>query len=110
MEKILYSQFENAEDILSQLKKKLRPKEQSKVLTLFLAWREIVGEKLAELSKPVGLSNDKKLYVTCRNSAISQELYMLKNQILKSLQFYARGLNLKVDDVCFSHKNWEKYN
>ena len=110
MGKILYSKFENAGDILLELKKKLKPRKQSKVLTLFLAWSEIAGQKMAELSKPVGLSKDKTLIVACKNSMISQELYLNKIRILKSVQFYAQNLQLKVDDVCFSHKIWEKYN
>ena len=110
MEKILYSQFESAEDILSALKKKLQPKKQSKVLTLFLAWREIVGQKLAEFSKPIGLTKDKTLIVACKNSMISQELYFQKQSILKRTQSYAQNLQLKVEDICFSHKIWEKYN
>ena len=109
MEKILYTQFENVGDILSKLKKKLQPKKQSKVVTLFLAWREIAGNKLAEFSKPVGLSKDKTLIVACKNSMISQELYLQKTRILKSVQFYANNLQLNVEDVCFSHKIWEKY-
>ena len=55
MGKILYSKFENVGDILSQLKRELKPKEQSKVMTLFLMWKEIAGAKMAEFSKPIGL-------------------------------------------------------
>ena len=110
MEKILYSQFESAEDILAALKKKLQPKKQSKVLTLFLAWNEIAGQKLAEFSKPVGLTKDKTLIVACKNSMISQELYLQKQQILIRTQSYAQSLQLKVGDICFSHKIWGKYN
>ena len=110
MEKILYSQFESAEDILSLIKRKLQPKKQSKVLTLFLAWKEIVGQKLAQYSRPVGLNKNKTLIVACKNSMISQELYFQKQRILKSTQFYAQNLQLKVEDICFSHKIWDKYN
>ncbi|MBQ7449965.1 DUF721 domain-containing protein [bacterium] len=110
MEKILYSNFESVGDILSELKKKLQPKKQSKVLTLFLAWNEIAGQKLAQFSKPVGLSKDKTLIVACKNSMISQELYLQKQRILNSAQFYAESLKLTVKDICFSHKIWGKYN
>ncbi len=110
MEKILYSKFENVGDILAELKKKLKPKEKSKVMTLFLTWNDIVGSKLAEFSRPVGLSKEKTLIVACKNSMISQELYMSKARILKSVQFYADSLKLKVVDICFSHKIWGKYN
>ena len=75
-----------------------------------MAWSDVVGHKLAELSRPIGLSKDKTLIVACKNSMISQELYLNKIRILKSVQFYAENLQLKVDDICFSHKIWEKYN
>lgn len=110
MGKILYSKFESAGDILSDLKKKLQPKKQSKVLTLFLTWREVAGDKLAQFSKPVGLSKDKTLIVACQNSMISQELYLNKARILKSVQFYAQSMQLTVNDIRFSHKIWGKYN
>ena len=110
MGKILYSKFESAADIISELKKKIQPKKQSKVLTLFLAWSDIAGQKLAQFSKHVGLSKDKTLIVACKNSMISQELYLQKQRILKSAQFYAQNLKLKVEDICFSHKIWGKYN
>ena len=110
MEKILYTQFESVGDVLSELRKKLQPKKQSKVLTLFLAWNEIVGQKIAEFSKPVGLTKDKTLIVACKNSMISQELYLQKPQILVRTKSYAQNLQLKVEDICFSHKIWGKYN
>ena len=110
MEKILYSQFESAQEILSELRKKLQPKKQSKVLTLFLAWNEIAGQKLAQFSKPIGLTRDKTLIVACKNSMISQELYLKKQVILTRTQSYAQNLQLKVEDICFSHKIWGKYN
>ena len=109
MQKILYTSFESIGDILSELKKKLKPKKQSKVLTLFLVWNDVAGTKLAEFSRPVGLSKEKTLIVACKNPAVSQELYLIKSRILKSVQFYANDLGLKVDDICFSHKIWDKY-
>lgn len=109
MEKILYTKFEKVGDILEELKKKLQPKKQSKVLTLFLTWKDVVGGKMAEFSRPIGLSKEKTLIVACKNSMISQELYLNKSRILKSVQFYADSLKLKVEDICFSHKIWEKY-
>ena len=110
MEKILYSKFENVGDLLDRFKKSFKPKEKSKVTTLFLTWKEIVGDKMAGMSKPVGLSKNKTLIVVCKNSLITQELYLTKARILKAVQFYAESLNLKVNDVCFSHKDWGKYN
>ena len=109
MEKILYSKFENIGDIMEELKKKLKPKQKSKEMTLFLMWNDIAGSKLAGFSRPISLKN-KTLMVVCKNSLISQELYLSKAKILKSVQFYADSLKLKVDDIYFSYENWEKYN
>jgi len=110
MRRILYSNFESSHDIVEDLLKKMQPKKQSKVLTLFYAWRDIVGIKLSEMSKPVGLSKEKTLIVACKNSMISQELYLSKPRILKSIKYYAENLQVQVEDVCFSHKIWGKYN
>ena len=77
MDKILYTKFENIGDILQEFKKKLGPRKQSKITTLFLTWREIVGNKMAEVSRPVGLSKEKILFVTCKNSLITQGSVLL---------------------------------
>jgi len=107
--KILYSDFESTHDILENLLKKMQMKKQSKVFTLSYAWKDIVGVKMSELSKPIGVAQDKTLIVACKNPMVSQELYLNKTQILKSAKFYAESMHLQVENVCFSHKIWDKY-
>jgi predicted nucleic acid-binding Zn ribbon protein len=105
--KILYSNFE---DIGSIVKVMLEDKEIKKAVTrnnLYLFWKKIVGEKLAESSKPYGMTSNYTMIIACKSSVVAQELTMQKQQILENLEPYAKSLKIKVKDFKFDTKKWE---
>lgn len=59
---------------------------------VFLAWKPIVGELLAERSQPLKLEN-KLLYVGVQNSTWMQELILLKQDILDKFANYGEEIN-----------------
>ncbi len=69
-----------------------------------LRWHEIVGERLAEVSKPEYIRN-KALIVRVLHPAWAQELAMIKPVLLESLAHYlqpgdvVRDMVFRVDDV-----------
>ncbi len=77
----------------------------SKIAIFFSFWGEIVGKKYSENSKPYSF-NLGKLYVTCKNSFVLQEISMYKKDILKKANIYSKAVDLKIDDIVFSYKNW----
>ncbi len=77
-----------------------------KCSTLFSFWEEIVGFKFAKFTRPTSIKFE-KLYVECKNSAITQELTMFSKKIIEKIMVYATPLGIKVSDIVFSYKNWK---
>ncbi len=77
-----------------------------KCSTLFSFWEEIVGFKFAKFTRPTSIKYE-KLYVECKNSAITQELTMFQKKIIEKIMVYAAPLGIKVSDIVFSYKNWK---
>ena len=77
-----------------------------KCSTLFSFWEEIVGFKFAKFTRPTAIKFE-KLYVECKNSAITQELSMFSKKIIDKVMIYAAPLGVKVSDIVFSYKNWK---
>lgn len=80
-----------------------------KVSTFFSFWSNIVGRKFEKKSKPYSIKSG-KLYVTCENTVVVQELSMFKTEVLKKLSPYARGLEIEIEDIVFNYKNWFELN
>ncbi len=79
----------------------------SKQITLFSFWGNVVGEKFIKNSKPYSYKF-KKLFVSCKNSFVAQELLMYKKEILKKASVYANALELEIKDIVFEYKNWRE--
>jgi hypothetical protein len=78
-----------------------------KASTLFGFWGKIVGRKFEKFSKPTSLKF-KKLYVSCQNSYVAQELGLFKTDLLKKIAPYAEPLGLEVSDIVRSYKDWRE--
>lgn len=73
--------------------------------TIFSFWGQIVGKKFINSSKPMSIRNF-KLYVSCENSFVVQELMMYKKVLLKKLLPYSSALGVEISDILFEYKNW----
>lgn len=76
-----------------------------KYSTLFSFWSQIAGKKFENTSKPYSIKNS-KLFVSCENSYVVQELLMYKNILLKKILPYSSALGIDVLDIVFDYKNW----
>ena len=76
-----------------------------KCSTIFSFWGDIVGKKFEKLTKPDGIKAS-KLKVLCKNAAVASELTMFKSQLLKKVQTYSNPLEIEVNDIIFSYKDW----
>lgn len=104
--KVLYTNFEGIDDILSKM---LDDKEFKKGLTrsnLFKFWKKVVGEKFENNSKPYSMSTNSTMIVACKSSIVAQELMLRKTKILKDLAPYLKSLKLTVKDLRFDAKRW----
>lgn len=52
---------------------------------IFVKWREIVGEEIAQHSEPIEIKED-RLFIKCTSTAWATQLNIVKNQLLESIQ------------------------
>lgn len=106
--KIKYSNFHSIQEVMNSLDFNYKPDETHKKETFFSEWKNIVGEKLAKVSKPFDITDKKILIISCMNSYIANELFLLKKDILTVIQDKLDELNLQVKDIIFDYKNWKR--
>lgn len=98
--------FNSISEILgSTLESKAEFSNLTKKVTLFSFWGTIVGKKFINSTRPYALKHG-KLFVTCANSYALQDLMMYKYQLLEKLKPYAKGLEIEINDIVLSAKNW----
>nr|MDK2851139.1 hypothetical protein [Candidatus Cloacimonadota bacterium] len=64
---------------------------------IFMNWKRIVGELLAEKSYPIKIDRD-TLFVAVENNAWMQELVLLKNDIIN---YYKKNCHEDLNDIIF---------
>lgn len=106
MKKILYTNFDGMDEIISSI---MGSKDMKKLITrnnLYQFWDKTVGEKFAKLSFPYGMTKGNVMIIACKNSMVGQELVLRKHDILEKLIPFAKSLNIKVLDLKFDPKKW----
>ena len=58
---------------------------------IFVRWREVVGEEIANHSEPVEVKEE-KLFIKCSSTAWATQLNLVKLQLLESIQKIAPGI------------------
>lgn len=134
MKKILYSNFEGIDDILSDMLNTTDSKQTKKYKksndkdldfadlnnstknlikrainrkTLYKFWNKAVGEKFGKMSFPYGMAPNYTMIIACKNAIVVQELLLKKLDILENLQPYVKSLNMTVKDLKFDPKKWD---
>ncbi len=103
---VRYSEMFSIASALEEFKKKHNFDAAIKKATFFKFWSKVVGKKFQEVSKPVSINSNGVLQVACKNSLVTGELFMFKDDILKKMQPYTAPLKLEITDIVFSHKIW----
>ena len=97
MSKLNNTDFQSIQEILSAMdfKKDFAPVDGE---ALFEGWKQCVGEKVSGLSKPLNLSQDGVLTISCANSLVANELYMERHNLLQIVRenFKNLGIEIKV--------------
>lgn len=107
MKKILYTNFQNIDEIISELAKQKDFKRAITRNNLYKFWAKVVGEKFAQNSKPYSMLKN-TMIVACKTPIVAQELLLQKFQILEKLKPYTESLHIKVADIKFDSKKWTK--
>src|SRR5574344_2926443 len=104
MKKVLYTDFEDAGSIISEMMNSPELKRAVSRNNLYKFWDKLVGEKLASSSKPYGMRGGGVLVIACKTSIVAQELMLRKARILKEMTPYLKSLRISVKDICFDCK------
>ena len=88
----------------SQLIYRLGGEEHQRFIQLYLGWKPVVGELLAERSHPIKVERD-ILFVGVENNAWMQELNLLKSKIIKE---YKAICKIELRDIVLVIKSNKK--
>ena len=108
MKKVLYTNFVSTEEIIADM---LENKDIKKAVTrsnLYKFWSKVAGEKFADKSKPYSMLGGGVMVIACENAIVAQELMLKKTQLLVKFQPYLESLKIKVTDLRFDPKKWER--
>jgi hypothetical protein len=107
MSKVLYTDFEGVEDIISSMMDNPQLKKAITKTNLYKFWDSILPEKFRGKSKPFGMLPGGIMTVACQNPIVAQELSLHKIMLIKKFEPYAKSLKIRVQDLKFDPKRWE---
>ena len=107
MSKVLYTDFEGVDDIISSMMDNPQLKKALTKTNMYKFWDSILPEKFRGKSKPYGMLPGGIMTVACQNPVVAQELSLHKVMLLKKFEPYAKSLKLRVLDLKFDPKRWE---
>ena len=108
MSKILYTDFEGVETIISSMMDNPLLKKAITKTNLFKFWESILPEKFKNKSKPFSMLPGGIMTVACKNPVVAQELSLHKIMLIKKFEPYAKSMNMKVVDLRFDPKRWSE--
>ena len=107
MSKVLYTDFEGVEDIISSMMDNPQLKKAITKTNLYKFWDSILPDKFRGKSKPCGMLPGGIMTVACQNPIVAQELSLHKIMLIKKFEPYAKSLKIRVQDLKFDPKRWE---
>ena len=106
MSKVLYTDFEGVENVISAMMDSPMLKKGITKMNLFKFWDNILPEKFKGKSKPYGMLPGGVMTVACQNPVVAQVLSLHKIMLLKKFEPYAQTLKMRVVDLKFDPKKW----
>lgn len=106
MKKILYTKFQNIEDIIAQMMKDAAIRKAVTRTNLCKFWNKVAGEKFAQNSKPYSMIKGSIMVIACKTPTVAQELLLRKTQLMVKFKPYVESLNMKLTDLRFDAKKW----
>ena len=106
MSKILYTDFEGVEDVITSMMDNPMLKKAITRTNLYKFWDSILPEKFRGKSKPYGMLPGGIMTVACQNPIVAQELSLHKIMLIKKFEPYAKSLKMRVVDLRFDPKRW----
>ncbi len=106
MKKILYTKFQNMDEIIAKLMERTEIRKAITRANLCKFWRKVAGEKFAQNSKPYSMIKGSIMVIACKTPTVAQELMLRKTQLLVKFKPYVESLQMKLTDLRFDAKKW----
>ena len=110
MGKVLYTDFTGIDDIVNSMMDNPHYKKAMARTNLYNLWDGIMPEKIRGKSKPFSMLPGGTMVVACQNPVVAQELSLKKVLLMKKFEPYAKGLNMRIQDLKFDPKKWVEEN
>lgn len=110
MGKVLYTDFEGVDTIISSMMDNPQLKKAVARTNLFNMWDKILPEKFKNKSRPFSMLPQGVMVIACESPVIAQELSLRKILLLQKFQPYLQSLKIKVSDLKFDPKKWSGAN
>ena len=108
MSKVLYTDFEGVDNIISSMMDNPQLKKALTRTNLYNFWDKILPQKFKNKSRPYSMIQGNVMVIACSNPVVAQELSLYKVILLKKFEPYLKTLNMKVNDLKFDPKKWEE--
>lgn len=106
MGKVLYTDFEEVEDIIGSMMSNPQLKKAITRTNMYKFWENILPDKFKNKSKPYSMLPGGIMIVACTNPVVAQELSLYKVMLIQKFSPYMKSLNIRVNDIKFDPKKW----
>ena len=108
MKKILYTNFQNIDEIIEEMMKNSAIRKALTRSNLYKFWTKVAGEKFAKNSRPYSMLKGSIMVIACETPIVAQELMLRKNQLLVKFKPYVESLHMRLTDLRFDPKKWQE--
>lgn len=106
MKKILYTDFEGVDNVISSMMDNPQLKKAITRTNLKNFWDKILPQKFKGKSQPYSMLPGGVMVIACENPIVAQELSLYKVILLKKFEPYIKSLKMRVVDFKFDPKKW----
>ena len=107
MSKVLYTDFEGVDDVISSMMENPMLKKAIARTNLYNFWDKILPQKFKSKSRPFSMLPGGIMVIDCENHIVAQELSLYKVILLKKFEPYLKTLKMRVTDFKFDPKKWQ---
>lgn len=107
MKKVLYTDFEGVDNVISSMMDNPAMKKAITRTNLYNFWDKILPQKFKTKSRPFSMLPGGIMVIACENPVVAQELSLYKIILLKKFEPYLKTLKMRVTDFKFDPKKWE---
>ena len=106
MGKVLYTDFEGVDSVISAMMDNQQIKKAITRTNLYNFWDNILPEKFKKKSKPFSMLPGGVMVIACETPVVAQELSLRKIMLMQKFEPYAKSMKMRLNDMKFDPKKW----